>query len=210
MGRLIATAMAAALAFVGSTQGALASQGPLTLGGNLQVQLPDGFSLSTERVSPAHDGGVYYDYEFTATPTQALNALYAFDFFTPPEEAGVLVVLNVAFGPALEGDNVLTTNSPTGSFLVQDPLELPGIVVNAKLFSTFPGYHFPAEVALLDYAPGFALVCNGGTSDCQAVPDPGRLKVSLSYEVAPVPEPNTYALMGLGLVGMGLVSRRRR
>ena len=125
MGRLIATAMAAALAFVGSTQGALASQGPLTLGGNLQVQLPDGFSLSTERVSPAHDGGVYYDYEFTATPTQALNALYAFDFFTPPEEAGVLVVLNVAFGPALEGDNVLTTNSPTGSFLVQDPLELP-------------------------------------------------------------------------------------
>ncbi|MBH1988018.1 MAG: PEP-CTERM sorting domain-containing protein [Burkholderiales bacterium] len=36
-----------------------------------------------------------------------------------------------------------------------------------------------------------------------------QVNISVTLAAAPVPEPTTYALMGLGLVGIGLVSRRR-
>nr|WP_315194914.1 PEP-CTERM sorting domain-containing protein [uncultured Aquabacterium sp.] len=36
-----------------------------------------------------------------------------------------------------------------------------------------------------------------------------EVKINVALATAPVPEPSTYALMGLGLVGIGLVSRRR-
>ncbi len=36
-----------------------------------------------------------------------------------------------------------------------------------------------------------------------------QVKINVTLATAPVPEPSTYALMGLGLVGIGLVSRRR-
>jgi len=36
-----------------------------------------------------------------------------------------------------------------------------------------------------------------------------EVKINVTLATAPVPEPSTYALMGLGLVGIGLVSRRR-
>jgi len=36
-----------------------------------------------------------------------------------------------------------------------------------------------------------------------------EVKINVTLAAAPVPEPSTYALMGLGLVGIGLVSRRR-
>ena len=38
----------------------------------------------------------------------------------------------------------------------------------------------------------------------------GQIVQNVKIGVSPVPEPSTYALMGLGLVGMALVSRKRR
>jgi hypothetical protein len=42
----------------------------------------------------------------------------------------------------------------------------------------------------------------GDPVDGPTLPDPGT--------TAPIPEPSTYALMGLGLVGMAAMKRRRQ
>ena len=43
-----------------------------------------------------------------------------------------------------------------------------------------------------------------------AVDDDGIIFDRLQYVTAPVPEPGTYALMALGLAGLGVVARRRQ
>jgi hypothetical protein len=49
----------------------------------------------------------------------------------------------------------------------------------------------------LDAAPTGGITISSGT-------------LTINYDVAAVPEPSTYALMGLGLLGMAAIARRRR
>jgi Zn-dependent alcohol dehydrogenase len=48
-----------------------------------------------------------------------------------------------------------------------------------------------------------------GNDALNAVTDWGSVTSDMTFTVREVPEPSTYALMGLGLVGISLVARRR-
>jgi PEP-CTERM motif len=94
------------------------------------------------------------------------------------------------------------------------------------IYSTGPIANASSFTAVADSADGVSdLLVSGFTLDSafadaiSAFVDPstiplGTIIQSINFEnygfVAPVPEPSTYALMGLGLVGISLVARRRQ
>lgn len=89
----------------------------------------------------------------------------------------------------------LPANVPSTGTVISSTNTLSGLTINQPAFDLF--------------AQAMGLTANGITS-LKTVTDFGTIVSTISVKVTPVPEPSTYALMGLGMVGMGLVARRRR
>jgi hypothetical protein len=71
-----------------------------------------------------------------------------------------------------------------------------------------------SQLSITDEAFGYFVnslgIIAGGLPVLQGITDYGTIKSTISVNVTQaVPEPSTYALMGVGLVGIGLMARRR-
>jgi hypothetical protein len=84
---------------------------------------------------------------------------------------------------------------PPGGGVVSSTNTVSGLKINADAFNLF--------------AQAMGLTANGITS-LQTVTDFGSITSTISAKVTPVPEPSTLVTMGLGLMGLGLVAKRRR
>ncbi len=94
-------------------------------------------------------------------------------------------------------NSVGATSGPLVNGVNSYKLDLNGLTITPEAFNLF------------STALGLTAV---GTTAFGAVTDFGKISGSFAFTAAQtpaIPEPSTYALMGLGLVGIGLVARRR-
>jgi hypothetical protein len=90
----------------------------------------------------------------------------------------------------------LPTNIGPEGTIISAANTLTGLKINAAAFEIF--------------ATSLGLTANGRTS-LSTVTDFGVIQSNISVKVTPaIPEPSTYAMMVAGLVGLGVVARRRR
>ncbi|WP_233584977.1 PEP-CTERM sorting domain-containing protein [Aquabacterium soli] len=180
-----------------------------SLAGVLQFQAPSGFSV-IQSPPPLIDYEGHYSQSLTLSLTPSDNGTYSFDFFyiAPTTSHVGLVWLDAWFEPALTGDSYVTVTAPSASIAVSPAFTLGGTVLNTAVLPIAPNMQTPVTVTLSDYRAGIAGACISGLSHCLYTSDPGTLKVKIDLSLAPVPEASTYALMGLGLVGIGLARRR--
>jgi len=109
---------------------------------------------------------------------------------------GVGAVSNVALW------TIGTVTGPTSLVAVEDTITVKNTLSNLSITEGAFGL-FIQSLGILD----------GGYGVLQSIADYGTIESSITVTAAKVtpavPEPSTYALMGLGLVGISLVARRR-
>ncbi len=134
---------------------------------------------------------------------------HAFAFWVDDSFAeGARAIFTGWIEPTAQRPDQISITAPVATFTFDQESETPGA----------PNFYSPVLavkslsvifVEITDYKPGILGACVGGLSQCLYSEDPGRFKFQIDL-VTPVPESPTYALMAIGLAGIGWVARKRR
>lgn len=186
----------------------LAATGGATLNSSTGVLTANVQGVST----PSSPGALNIDFNdaqglsFTKflSPTISLTN-FSFNLATN-DLTGDLIIGSGLFGTQILGQSLLTATNVSSSFGTGANAQVGTAVTNSST----------ARVLGLN-ASGFALsnsfkaLLTANNVDPASVAFVGNLITSVKVgTVASVPEPSTYALMGIGLVGVGLMTRRRK
>jgi hypothetical protein len=150
--------------------------------------------------------GAYADefsFSFSSGPNSASGTLT-----TDPESGGHFLVTSASGTIDLSGTDYAMTLLAPGTYGDNDNL----IYIPAPYLDTF-GLGFSAHMLDFNiyYDPVISkyLLCDSAETDCSDIGDGSRVTVgSLTRIVGAMPEPGTFMLLGLGL--MGLVMLRRK
>lgn len=216
MNQFIVAAIAALMSFASHAQDADAGPtvGELvaTLGGVLQVRAPGRVNvLSTDAPIATSSGGHAYGLTLGLTPVD--NDTFTLSFYHPASEvAGIASVLVSAwFEPSDKQGGQFSVTAPSAIITFASPtMAEDGATVHSSVFGVAPQLEALVGITLSNYRSGIAGACLSGTSHCIYFPDTGQLKLNIQLMAEPVPEPSTCALLGIGLVGLGLAVRRSR
>jgi hypothetical protein len=208
MKKLLLATAAIGLMAAGST---VAHAGVLTGSFTISVFQGVGNGTSTDPVEQANRANPL----LLGAPVATFTYTGALDFSSPPGPNTVAGFI-ASGGGTTSGDPVPTTVLSTGGFADTTLLKITGVTATMLAgtidhddgISLYQGATTIVDASAPTVVSSTSYVLPAGAFELLYVEANG-LPAELQFNASPVPEPMTFAMLGTGLLGLGLVRRRR-
>lgn len=213
MNRLIATTATALMALAGYSNVSAATAYVDSLGnGLLDVYADTTLNITaTQTYGESNLGDTFY-HPIQINVSNTGNGEYTFDFFLTESKPALLYFSAYMDSQFWNIENRYVPQTYASASFSYTPQKSEGEWTNPNetAISLSPGWT-SVKVTVSNYTTGITDDCKNGWNACTPVADAGSLKFILGVQSAhPIPEPSTYALMGLGLAAIGVVASKRK